>query len=302
MVEGIKRSLFKAVTAAVLTAVTIAIADDAPAFIPRVQAEPKEEAEAGAAPGVAKVAAVYDIRFNGLGIGQFKLWSNMTSRQYTLSAQANVSLLAGMLFDWKGVTSSSGLVTAKGPMPAKYSFGYATSDKKEQIELRFVQNAVSQVVMNPPQRPSSRRVPLAQHHMQNVVDPLSAVILLSRNRHKKQGKEVCERRLPIFDGKMRYDIELSYKSTKQVNNGGYKGPAYVCRIKYIPIAGHKHGKNQDDVMSGNLSMEIWLIPVPDASLYVPYYVSIPTPAGNASIISTRFEIETPSHGRRALLE
>jgi hypothetical protein len=252
-------------------------------------------------PYVSKVVATYNIRFNGIGIGDFKFWSNMTTRQYTLTAKASVSLLLGMAFEWKGATSSSGLVTAKGPLPANYNFAYESSDKREQVELRFANNAVSQVLLNPPKAPKPGRVPITQEHLRDVVDPLSAVILLSRASAKKSGGEACERRLPIFDGKMRYDLIFSYKGTRQLNSeGGYKGPAYVCRVKFVPIAGHKPGR-KEDVISSSENIEVWLVPVPEAHLVVPYHVSIPTPAGSASMTSERFEIETPARGRKKAL-
>jgi hypothetical protein len=253
-------------------------------------------------PYVSKVVANYNIRFNGIGIGEFKFWSNLTTKQYTLSAKASVSLLLGMAFDWKGATSSSGAVSARGPVPANYNFTYETSDKREQIELRFTNNAVSEVLLNPPKMPKPGRVPITEEHLRDVVDPLSAVILLSRVAGgKKGGADACERKLPIFDGKMRYDLIFSYKGTRQLSSdGGYNGPAFVCKVKFVAIAGHKPGR-KEDVISNSENIEVWLVPVPEAHLVVPYHVSIPTAAGAASMTSERFEIETPARGRKRAL-
>lgn len=253
-------------------------------------------------PYVSKVFASYNIQFNGIGIGDFKFWSNLTTKQYTLSAKANVSVLLGMAFDWKGATSSSGSVTAKGPIPANYNFKYETSDKAEQVELRFTNNSVSEVLLNPPKLPKPGRVPITQDHLKEVVDPLSAVILLSRLPGvKKGGADACDRKLPIFDGKMRYDLIFSYKGTRQLeSDGGYRGPAYVCKVKFVAIAGHKPGR-KEDVISSSENIEVWLVPVPEAHLVVPYHISVPTPAGAASMTSERFEIETPARGRKRAL-
>jgi hypothetical protein len=257
------------------------------------RAEPAE-----VTPFVSKIVVSYNIRFNGIGIGDVKFWSQMTSRQYTLTAKASISVLAGMMFDWKGSTSSSGLVTAKGPLPANYNFAYEANDKREQIQLRFTNNKVEEVLINPVKAPKSGRVPITDEHLRDVVDPLSAVILLSRAGDKKGGTEACERRLPIFDGKMRYDLVFNYKTTKQLESeGGYKGPAYVCKVKFIPIAGHRPGR-KDGLITNTDNIEVWLVPIPDAHIVFPYYVTIPTTAGSASITSERFEFETPSHGRK----
>jgi hypothetical protein len=135
----------------------------------------------------AKVAAKYGINFNGINIGEFKLNATLANSEYSVTAQANISLLAGMLFDWNGNTSSSGRMMSRGPIPYSYSFGYKTSDKSERIDVKFSNNVVREIAVNPPQRPSSARVPITRKHMQNVVDPLSAVVMLTNIGGNKNG-------------------------------------------------------------------------------------------------------------------
>ncbi|NJM35052.1 MAG: DUF3108 domain-containing protein [Rhodomicrobium sp.] len=246
------------------------------------------------------MVAEYAINFNGIGIGTFKLWSDLYEKEYSLKARAKISVLAGILFEWVGDTSSSGQVMAKLPRPYSYSFGYQTSDKRESIDVKFANNIVQEIAVTPPQRPSTARVPVTRNHMRNVVDPLSAVVMLTNIGADKKGQEVCSRRLPIFDGKSRYDLKLSYKSTKSVNTGfGYNGPAYVCKVKFLPIAGHKQGDDESNFAAKNEGIELWMIPLEKADLYVPYYVYIPTPVGAASLTSTGFEVE--SDAKRAMV-
>ncbi len=249
-----------------------------------------------------KVTAEYSIGFNGLGIGQFKLWSDLTSSQYNLKARATISVLAGIVFEWRGDTASTGQVMAKLPRPASYSFGYRTSDKAEMINIKFSNNIVEEIAVNPPQRQSPARVPVMRKHMQNVVDPLSALVMLTNIGGNKSGSEVCSRRIPIFDGKARYDLKLTYKSTKTVSaNNGYNGPAYVCKVKFLPIAGHKRGDDESDFASKNEGIELWMMPLAQAELYVPYYIYIPTPMGSATLTASSFEVEGGSGAGSALV-
>jgi Protein of unknown function (DUF3108) len=135
-----------------------------------------------------------------------------------------------------------------------------------------------------------------------VVDPLSAVVLLSQMRLSRQGGEVCDKRIPIFDGRIRYDLVLSPKGTRAISGSGkLRGVAHVCKIHYVPIAGHKAGKQGGDYATGNTGIEVWLVPVPEAGLLIPYYVHVPTPAGTASLVTAKFDLETPG-GRHALAE
>jgi Protein of unknown function (DUF3108) len=249
-----------------------------------------------------KVTAEYSINFNGLSIGTFKLWSDLDSAEYKLKARANISLLAGILFEWQGDTSSSGRVMARLPRPYAYSFGYATSDKRETVDVKFSNNIVEEIAVNPPQRQSASRIPVTRKHMRNVVDPLSAIVMLTNVGSNKSGEEVCSRRLPIFDGKSRYDLKLTYKTTKRVSADGYQGPAYVCKVKFLPIAGHKAGDKENSFAAKSESMEVWMIPLAKAELYVPYYIYLPTPAGSATLTSAGFNVETGGQARRALAQ
>jgi len=250
----------------------------------------------------SKVTAKYNINFNGLNIGDFKLLATLANSEYNVSAQARISLLAGMLFEWNGLTSSSGRVMSRGPLPYAYSFGYKSNDKSEKIDVKFSNNVVREIAVNPPQRPSSARVPVTRKHMQNVVDPLSAVVMLSNIGADKSGAEVCGRRLPIFDGKARYDLQLSLKGTKQISaSNGYKGPAFICRVKFIPIAGHKPGDDDSNFAAKNDGIEVWMMPISKAGLYVPYYINVPTPVGTATLTSSAFNVEGGDF-RRALVQ
>ncbi len=246
------------------------------------------------------VDAVYHISWLGAHIGDFKIRSSITNRQYFMQANADISVFFGT-FTWQGQTTSNGLMTANGPVPQNYMFRYATSNRREQVELRFQQRMVQDILINPPQHPGARNVPITAAHLQNVVDPLSAIVLLSQARLSRG--DACNKRLPIFDGKIRYDLVFSPKGTRSIGSTGkLRGTAYVCSVRYIPIAGHKAGKQgENDYATGNTGIEVWLVPVPEAGLLVPYYVHVPTPAGTASMVTAKFDVETPA-GRHALAD
>lgn len=249
-----------------------------------------------------KITANYSINFNGLSIGSFNLWSDLSGEEYSMKARARISVLAGILFEWEGNTVSAGRVMADRPLPYTYSFGYRTSNKRETVDVQFSNNNVAQIAVNPPQRQSSKRVPVTRSHMRNVVDPLSAVVMLTNIASKKSAGEVCTRRLPIFDGKARYDLRLTHKKTRNVTTSfGYKGPAHICKVKFQPISGHKQDDDENDYASKNEGIEIWMIPLAEADLHVPYYIYLPTQVGNATLTASGFEVKKSDSARGALL-
>ncbi|MGA7326621.1 MAG: DUF3108 domain-containing protein [Rhodomicrobium sp.] len=261
---------------------------------------PKTENSENLAIKASVVNALYHINWLGTHIGDFKIRSSITNRQYSLQANADLSIFFGAV-SWQGVTSSRGLMTANGPVPQNYTFRYSTNDRREAVEIRFQQRMVQDIIINPPAHPGSRNVPITAAHLQNVVDPLSAIVLLSQARLSRHGGDACNKRLPIFDGRVRYDLVLSPKGTRSIGNSGkLHGIAYVCRVSYVPIAGHKAGRS-NDYTTGNTGIEVWLVPLPEAGLLIPYYVHVPTPAGTASMVTAKFDIETAA-GRHALAD
>jgi hypothetical protein len=249
-----------------------------------------------------RLRAVYSINFNGMSVGEFVIKANLADREYSLNADAKISVLAGLIFEWTGKTTSNGRVVNNAPAPNSYSFGYEAGDKHEKIDLRFSESGVREVAINPPAHLPAARIPVTRAHLQNVVDPLSAVLLLTANRDKGP-TEVCNHRLPIFDGKQRYDLVLSYKRTKRVSiDEGYKGPAYVCKVKFVPIAGHRVGDADNNYAARSDAMEVWMVPVSHSGLYVPYYIYIPTHVGVATLTSVKFDVDKSGSGRRALVD
>jgi hypothetical protein len=255
----------------------------------------QEEAEA-APIRASNVDAHYTINWLGAHIGDFRFKSNISNHRYELRATADISVFFGAV-TWKGTTTSTGTLTSTGPAPSSYSFRYSTGNRGEKVDMRFSQRRVRDVSINPPVHASMHRVPVTAENLRNVVDPLSAVILLAQTIPSHSGEQACSRRIPIFDGKLRYDLVLSYKGKQSIGNrGNLHGTAYVCRVKYVPVAGHKPSKDNEDYVTGNTGIEVWLVPMPEAGLMVPYYITVPTPAGSASMTATRFDVDN-ANGR-----
>ncbi len=247
----------------------------------------------------SRVVARYDISFNGLSIGTFKFNSEWSANEYKLRAGARISLLSGMLFSWKADTQSEGRLTTSGPRPRSYRFGYESGDKSGSVDLRFSGTAVAQADVNPP--PGRNRVPVTGAHMRGVVDPLSAVIMLSQLRRQDRGTRSCNETLRIFDGKMRYDLALRYKQTRHVSSLGYSGPAYVCGVSFKAISGHKPDKRDTRFFEDSDGIEVWLIPARRAGLYVPYHIVLPLPVGSATMTSESFRLENAREGQLTVI-
>ena len=62
--------------------------------------------------------------------------------------------MGGLLYAWRGSTSSKGRVTDDGPVPATYAFDYNGGDGSQRLHVTFDKGAVTQVSTEPPNQTS----------------------------------------------------------------------------------------------------------------------------------------------------
>ncbi len=251
-----------------------------------------------------RFAAVYAIRFAGIKLGKFEVWSNLNSNSYSMRGKGDLKFITGLLFEITGGTTSTGAVTKNGPQPASFAFDFKTKKSRGELAMMFEGNAVTHIMARPPFVENPKDIPVTSAHVKGVLDPLSAMFFTAKTDKLNADGSICPGRIPVFDGKQRFDLKLSHKKTVKVKKrgkGGYRGQAVVCRIKYIPIAGYKPGNSGVEFMSATNDIEVWLIKVPSQSMYVPYHVTIPTPYGKASATSTAFHVEIPGQKKISVI-
>ena len=257
-----------------------------------VQAEPAATPNSG-----ARVHAVYHITWNGLDLGDFTWDSAINGGQYKAVTSAKVSALFGA-YTWEGATRSSGAYATGAPHPAAYKFKFNATDKSGKVDMTFVNNRVASMSIDPPDKGNG--IPLTPAHLENVLDPLSAIMAISSpGKSTVDNVNPCERRLPVFDGKQRFDLILSFKRKDRTDNAAGAKLVYVCKIQYVPIAGMKMN-TETKYMASTDGIEIWLAPVAFANSFVPVNVVIPTWAGSAQITSAKVQIDVPGRGQVAL--
>ena len=165
--------------------------------------------------------------------------------------------------------------------------------------MAFAEGAVTSITELPPAIVSPDVIPLREDHLKGVVDPLTALLVLSRGSNSNP----CQRRIPVFDGRERFDLLFSYKGQVAVTEqaaSGQPSVALMCRVRYLPIAGHK-ADSDTQFMADTEDIEVALRPIPVANVFVPYQVSIPTRFGTARLVAKRVEIAVPGTPQIALL-
>lgn len=256
-------------------------------------------AAAGDAAWPASVAAKYKLSFGGFDVGKYQFLSLSDGKTYTVSSNASVSALFGA-YTWKGQIEARGAVDTGGPHPASYQMNYKVKSKEGQVKLGFDKAGVKTVTLVPPKPLPPEAVPVKPEHMKSVFDPMSAIVTLT---HASVGSP-CDRKVPIYDGKARFDLVLSLKGEqrlKEAKPSGQPANLVVCQVKYVPISGYKPKDFVNPWVDYN-AIEIAFRPIPSAGLFVPYRVTIPTSIGSAVMIAERVDITGADKAQIALTQ
>lgn len=243
------------------------------------------------------VRAHYRLAFNGIDVGRLEMTSSTDGKTYALSGSGKVSVLFGLI-TWSGTSNVSGTVEDGAPVPRSYAFDWRNNKRGGKIQIGFKDRVATKVAVTPPPSPHRDLVPLTPAHKAGALDPVSAILMLTR----ADGRPPCDRRVSIFDGKQRYDIVFSFKRTVSLpspKGGGPAETAYVCRAMYEPVAGHR---DNDDTRTyaSNRDVEVVLRRIPGSDVLIPYSVTVPTFWGTGSMVTERIDITTAKSERLAL--
>jgi Protein of unknown function (DUF3108) len=253
----------------------------------------------------SQVRAAYSINFGAFGdIGTFNFQSSMTPDGYVLNA--NADLKVPLLFTWATRMSSDGRIAGEKPLPTSYNFQAVArpvigGERGQTIRMGFRDQKVTALTIVPPSpAPGPEFVPLTEASTHDALDPLAAILAMSR---VKGDANPCNRRLAIFDGKQRFDLVLTaagQQRVPEVRPSGQPVMGPVCNVRYVPVAGFKDNAETSRLSKEN-GIQIAFRPVPSANLVVPYQITVPTPAGTATITLQRMDIVAPGEKQIALV-
>lgn len=227
-----------------------------------------------------KLEARYTVSLAGIPLGHGTWVIDIAPDQYTAVATGRTTGLVKLISDGSGSGGARGTIQGASLMPTSY-VSTTTSDRRaDEVRMTLKAGVVKDVVAVPPLEPSPDRVPVTDAHRKGVTDPLSAVIMPVAGTGELLTPDACKRKLAVFDGRQRADVELVYKRMDRVKaDKGYQGPVVVCQLLYTPVAGHRPERPAIKYLIAQRDMEMWLAPIAGTRVLVPFRFSVPTPFG-----------------------
>jgi Protein of unknown function (DUF3108) len=252
----------------------------------------------GAVSAQGKLEARYTASLAGIPLGKGAWVIDIADDQYTAAASGGTIGLLRVFATGQGTGAAHGLINASGNLvPARYAATITTDKKTEEVRITLNGGSVKDVTVEPPTPPSPDRVPVTDAHRRGVSDPMTASLVRVSGNGDPVTPEACSRRLAIFDGRMRYDIQLAYKRFDKVRaEKGYQGAVVVCAAYFTPLAGHVPDRPAVKYLIKQRDMEVWLAPVAGTRVLVPFRISIPTPLGVGVLEATQF-VSVPQPGK-----
>jgi hypothetical protein len=233
--------------------------------------------------------AHYRATLAGLPIGSGAWTIDLADDHYTMAASGEASGLFRIMAKGDGSAVVRGaILSGSRIVPMSYAMNVRARNKIDQVKMALSGGAVKELFVEPPVTPDPQTVPLTEAHKRGVLDPISAGIIPGAGADAV-GPEACRRTLAVFDGRMRFDIALSFKRMEKVKTErGYEGPAVVCAVSYNPVGGHEKDKYAIRFLRENRDMELWYAPIAGTRFLAVYRISLPTLLGMAVLQATRF--------------
>lgn len=242
-----------------------------------------------AADAQSKLDATYRATLLGLRIGDVSWSVDLGANQFVSAASGSTAGMMRLFADGHGKVRSSGAVSLGRPVAARYALSIEAGRWSDTLQILFSGGEAREHLDNPPKTANPNRVPLTAADRKGVVDPMTALLIYIPGTGDTSVPAACERTLAVFDGRLRYDLRLSFKRLDKVQGGkGYRGAVVVCSVRFSPVAGHDPDRFLFKYMAAQRDMEIWLAPLAGSRLLVPYRVSVPTPIGLAILQATAF--------------
>lgn len=236
-----------------------------------------------------RLEARYTASLSGIPLGTGSWVIDVAPDQYTAVASGRTTGLVRLISDGSGSSGARGIIHGANLVPTTYVSSTTSDRRSDDVRMTLRAGTVKEVAVEPPTLPSPDRVPVTEAHRKGVTDPMSAAIMPVAGNGDVLTPDACKRKLAIFDGRQRADIDLVFKRMDRVRaDKGYQGPAVVCTVLYKPIAGHRPERAAIKYLVETREMEMWLAPIAGTRLLVPFRFSVPTPFGLGVLQATYF--------------
>ncbi len=203
----------------------------------------------------------------GIPVGKLIMAVNVANNKYNISGYAKAFGASRLFSNAKGTAQSKGLYQKNTITNTVHKLNYTSKKKRGSVNIKFGKSGVEKAIVSPAVKIKPGTIIVEPSHLKSVQDPVRTTIIAVNPSQIGNGTAICNRTLPVYDGKNRFNIKMRFKGTRKVVTKGFKGLSYVCAVRYEPVAGHRPFKKHIKRLQANKSMEIAMARISNSSLY-----------------------------------
>jgi hypothetical protein len=208
----------------------------------------------------APASLVYQVYFGGLRALALHAEIGLSGDGYRVRLEAHTLGLIDWVTDWTVRASSEGAIRDGVVQPARHLTESMMRGSRRDAALTFHPDGSIDTV-TVPSAADDEREPVTPEQERGALDPISAVLIATR---VLAAQHSCDQRLPVFDGRRRYDLEFSDGGRdvlKATEYSSFSGEATVCLFRYIRVAGYQKAGRWNNPRDHDRIYRTWLAPV-----------------------------------------
>ena len=237
-----------------------------------------------AAPRPAAAEDLIEMSFEGFGPAGLHLITTHTQiaeapAWYAIEGDFATAGLGALFARVANRSQTQGRQEADKPQPVSFNSETARNGVVQRLRVEFRPGSVPAGSATPP--PAEAVTPVDPTQLAGTVDNLTAYLLLER---QLAHGGTCSLKVPVFDGRHRYDLRFSDAGTQLLTPAGgqkFSGPTQACAMVRDEIGGFYVDKHHEE---GARSGTIWYAPqLLPGDLAVPVRMRMDTEIGEVEL-------------------
>ena len=243
---------------------------------------------ASAAPQ-SDVAARYTIYVGGLLIVEGTFEAGLGAKTYELQTNMATAGTIARLYPATYMLKTKGEMRHGILHPTQFISDQKSRRDTRHLTLTYGKTSGPDVIAEPPFEEDQLEeiAEITPAMTENTSDPVSAFLMPIM--HLEKGADPCARKVPVFDGRRRYDLTFAYQGEKvmtvpDLTHPDAPPPSYttmVCTVTYEAIAPADLKRRMEKTTRRKDDMRIWFAPFDEGRVYMPVRFELRTPIGMA---------------------
>ena len=236
------------------------------------------------------IQLVWTVFLGGINLGTVGIKSSFSGDSYSAVSRLKTAGIVNSFYESVIDASSIGTITGNTLLPRQYDSSYNGEKSDQKVSLAYAANGI-QLFSDPPY--DVNRFPVSEEQKLRTLDPLSGIVY-SLAGISITAQKPCGETVRVFDGRRRYDVELTFVGKADVSSSGYSGETIKCLMQYKQVAGFKPNLNNGNALP---TITVWFAtfqtkePGPVKSFIVPVKLMAETPFGAAIAHARKITID-----------